>query len=325
MPNCGCDCTVKSKPKKCKCRSYFYAVKNPYDVGIAKAMSGGEYLVLLSGNRHGTTDYDGDDLPDWIGVGERPCRHYRTLTTEEMVSLWKDPARCRDPCMRKTTFRQVHPNGYFNYYTTDGLNRSTMVEITDAKIEVANTGESTLCLMVKPSSKDDERLDLDALNSHMFRVNLSVNPVQAPKHHRNGTRGDSNNRTNIVMAPAPNIVMGATNFGNTITDSSKMMGPTTTTTANTTQSTTQSNQQTSQQQQAQQQGDGGGKKDGKDKKKKKKKGHHKCKHLKGKKKKECEKKHKHHHGSGGGGGGGGDGGRGEQEQNLAQKKKTSDY
>jgi hypothetical protein len=317
--DCGCDCSSKPKHKKCKCRSYFYAAKNPFDVGISKHMGDGEYLVLLSGNRHGTTDFDGDQLPDWVGIGERPCRHYRTLTTEELVSLWKDPKKCYDKCMRRTTFRQVHPNGYFNFYTTDGLNRSAMVEIIDTKIEVAITGESTLCMTVKPANNDDGRLVLDGLDPHMFRVNLSVNPVQAPKHHRDGTRGDSNDRANIVMASPPvfNYVGPVDqSHGPTITDSSKMMGPTTTTT------TTQSNQQTTAQQQAQQQqqGDGGGKKDKKDKKDKKhKKKHDKCKHLKGKKKKECEKKHKHHHG-GGGGGGGGD--RGQHEQHNAQKKKT---
>ena len=315
MPNCGCDCKVESKPKKCKCRSYFYAAKNPFDVGIAKAMSGGEYLVLLSGNHHGTTDYDRDHLPDLIGIGERPCRHYRTLTTEEFVSLWKDPSNCHDVCMRKTSFRRVHPNGYLNFYTTDGINRSAMVEITDAKIEVANTGESTLCLMVRLASNDDGRLELDGLDPHMFRVNLSVNPVQAPKHHRHGTRGDT--RTNIVMASPP-----VTTIAPVITGSGNVSGPTTTTTANTTQSTTQSNQQVAQQQQQQQQM-GAPDKDKDKKKKKKKKGHHKCKHLKGKKKKECEKKHKkHHHGGDNGGGDGSDRGN---EQYDAQKKKSLHY
>ena len=181
-----------------------------------------------------------------------------------------------------------------------------MVEIQDAKIEVAETGESTLCLMVRLAQNDDGRLILDGLNPQMFRVNLSINPVEFPKHHDQERNRNNNDRTNIVMASPPVTtiapVMGPTNFGNTITDTSKMMGPTTTTT------TTQSNQQTTQQQLAQQQqmGDkGDGKKDKKHHKKKKK--HDKCKHLKGEKKKKCEEKHKHHHG---------------HEHRDAQKKKT---
>lgn len=316
--NCGCDCSNKPNHTKCRCKSYFYAAKNPFDVGIAKEMGDGEYLVLLSGNRHGTTDFDGDQLPDWIGIGERPCRHYRTLTTEELVSLWKDPSKGYDDCMRRTTFRQVHPNGYFNFYTTDGLNRSTMVEITDAKIEVATTGESTLCVMVRIANNDDDRLVLDGLDSHMFRVNLSVNPVRAPKNHRNGHRMER--KVDIVMpspppAPvfnnAPTVTMGHQAAGQQHSDSSKMMGPTNV--------TTQSNQQTAQQQLAQQQQMGSGKEDKKKHdKKKKKKCLKKCEDKKGKKKKkckhECNKKGQHKKGH--------KSDRDTEEHDSVQKKKT---
>merc|ERR1711998_142820 len=78
----------KKHKKEKKCRSYSFVTKNPYDVGITKSLSGGEFLVLLSGNHHATTDFDRDRLPDWIAIGERPCRQYKNLTTEELVEFW---------------------------------------------------------------------------------------------------------------------------------------------------------------------------------------------------------------------------------------------
>ncbi len=302
----GCGCTVtcgcsvsghsshkKERSKDEKCKSYSFVTKNPFDVGIAKQLDEDEYLVLLTGNHHSVSDYDHDKLPDWVGMGERPCRIYKTVTTEELVDLWQLDHRSKhDPCYRKKSFDVCHPNGFINYYLTNGTNRSQVVEIKDATVDCSQ-GDPTLILKVKILNKGDDRLDLDGLYPRMFRVSLVIDhygKIHADKHRSDKHHSDKHHkeRDTIVQAP-PSIVTGPVNFGDyshgpvdqshgpTMSDSSKMMGPTTT--------TTQSNQQTSQQQQAQQMGEGK-----KDKEKKKKK-HEKCKGLKGKKKKKCLKKH----------------------------------
>lgn len=279
MASCGCkygNSHKKNHHKKEKCRAYSFVSKNPFDVGIAKQLEGNEYLVLLSGNHHSVSDYDHDKLPDFVGMGERPCRIYKTLTTEELVDIWHINRNCGDdPCYTKKSFKVCHPNGFLNYYLTNGTNRSQVVEINEATVDTSQR-DPTLVLKVKILSKGDDRLDLDGLYPRMFRVSLVVDhygriPSGKTKHH------DHKRDTTVVQAPPSNFAF-APNFG----DYSKFMGPTTTTT------TTQSNQQTTQQQLAQQQQMGISKKE--EKKKGKKKDCNKIKDKK--KKKECLRKEK---------------------------------
>jgi hypothetical protein len=279
--SCGCK-SGKKHIKKEKCRAYSFVSKNPFDVGIAKQLEGNEYLVLLSGNHHSVSDYDHNKLPDFVGIGERPCRNYKTLTADELVNIWHiDKKYCDDPCFTKKSFKICHPNGFLNYYLTNGTNRSQVVEISEATIDTSQS-DPALVLKVKILNKSDERLDLDGLYPRMFRVSLVIDHY-GKIHNHTKNHSNSNRNTTVVQAPPSNYT-----FAPDYADYSKMMGPTTTTTAN----TTQSNQQTTQQQLAQQQQMGDGKKD--DKKGKKKNAKKKnCKKIKDKKKrKECIKKKK---------------------------------
>lgn len=275
--NTSCACT-KPSPPKCKgnkkCKSYSFVTKNPFDVAIAKKLSDNEnddeYLVLLSGNNHSLSDYDHDNLPDWVAMGERPCRVYKTVTTTELIDIWQlKNDSCN--CSRKASFDICHPNGYINYYLTNGTNRSQVVEIKDATVDTSQA-DPTLVLKVKLLQKGDSRLDLDGLYPRMFRVSLVIDQYcTIPKLKNSNSRS-----TTIAYGPAspPSNYTFAPNYNQA--DYSKMMGPT----------TTQTTQQTSQQVAQQQQHIGSSGKNDKDKKKKK----NKCKGLKGKEKKECLKK-----------------------------------
>lgn len=189
-PSCGCptpSCGQNKKHKKeKKCRTYSLVTKNPYDVGITKSLSSGEFLVLLSGNHHATTDFDRDRLPDWIALGERPCRQYKSLTTEELVEYWtlkKKP--CNDPCLHKTSFDICHPNGFINYYTTDGYNRSQAIEVTDATVD-SSQRDHALVLKVRLLHQDGEAPNLDGLYPRMFKVSLVLDGWCYKKQHHKG-------------------------------------------------------------------------------------------------------------------------------------------
>merc|ERR1711934_345134 len=196
-PPCGCGYPSsgsgsKKHKKEKKCRSYSFVTKNPYDVGITKSLSGGEFLVLLSGNHHATSDFDKDRLPDWIAIGERPCRQYKNLTTEELVEFWglKKKA-CNDPCLHRTSFDVCHPNGYVNYYTTDGYNRSQPIEITDATVDTSQN-DHALVLKVKLLHQDGEGPQMDGLYPRMFKVALVLDGFCHKKH---------SNKRNVVFVP----------------------------------------------------------------------------------------------------------------------------
>ena len=308
--NCGCN-GQKSK-KKVACRTYSYVTKNPFDVGVAKQLQEDEFLVLLSGNHHSTTDFDDDKLPDWIGMGERPCREYKTIETDELVEMWQLNCKsCDDYCCHRRSFDVCHPNGFINYYLTNGTNRSQVVEIQEASVDTTSD-DATLVLKVRVLEKGDDRLDLDGLSARMQRVSLVIDSridhtKHCPSKHHHKAHDDR--KTEVVYGPAA-APSGPVQFGSTIGPTTTM-GPTTTTTDQSktaTTTTTQSTQQTAQQvAQQQQQGEFGGKDDKKDKKHKKDKKdcEKKCKKKKGKKKKECMKKCKKH---------GKKGGRGEENE-----------
>ena len=284
-PPCGCTysnsgCGSKKHNKEKKCRSYSFVTKNPYDVGITKSMSNGEFLVLLSGNHHATSDYDKDRLPDWIAIGERPCRQYKNLTTEELVELWglKKKA-CNDPCLHRTSFDVCHPNGYVNYYTTDGYNRSQPIEVTDATVDTSQN-DHALVLKVKLLHQDGEGPQMDGLYPRMFKVALVLDGFCHKKH--------DNKRKVLFVPEAPppaaapvNISLsdigsddGATATGGQATSDVKQ----TTTATSTATASAAINKE-------------------KKKKKKKDKKKKKCDHIKDKKKKKkCLKKlHEHEH------------------------------
>ena len=292
--------------KKPTCRTYSYVTKNPFDVGVAKSLEEDEFLVLLSGNNHSTTDFDGDKLPDWIGMGERPCREYKTIDTNELVEMWQlkcNPAE--DYCCHRRSFDVCHPNGYINYYLTNGTNRSQVVEIIEANVDTTGDDE-TLVLRVRVLEKGDDGLDLDGLSARMQRVSLVIDSridhtKRCPSKHHHSSHDLRN--IEVVQAPAagpvnfaaPVVTTGPVDMSHGPVDQSK------TATTTTTQSTSaqQTAQQVAQQQQQGEFGDKGDKKDKKKKKKDKKDCSKKCKKMKGKKKKECMKKCKKHDKKGG--------------------------
>jgi len=297
---CGCDLTTpscgsnKKNKKEKKCRTYSFVTKNPYDVGITKSLSSGEFLVLLSGNHHATSDYDKDRLPDWIAIGERPCRQYKSLATEELVEYWglkKKP--CNDPCLHKTSFDVCHPNGYINYYTTDGYNRSQTVEITDATVD-SSQDDHALVLKVKLLNQDGGGPSLDGLFPRMFKVSLVMNGFCYKSN--NSGRGPTIIPIMEAASPPPaaapvNISLSniGSNDGGSATGGQATGGQATSDVKQTTTATSTSTATAS---------------IDKDKKKKKKdKKKKKCDHIKDKKKKkkclkklhEHEHEHEHHH------------------------------
>ena len=295
---------VRNVNGKKTCATYSYVTKNPFDVGIAKALGGDEYLVLLSGNHHKSSDYDKDKLPDWIAMGERPCREYKTVETDELVQMWHmDYHPKEDPCLHKRSFDVCHPNGFINYYLSNGTNRSQVVEILEANVDTTQE-DPTFVLKVKVLEKGDDRLELDGLFPRMFRVSLVVDSRKDDKRKENHT----DRKTVIAYPPAT----GPVEFGSqaVVTGAQELSGPVTTTTT-TTQDTTQQ-QLAQQQQQMGKFGDDKGKKNKKDKKDKCKK----CHKMKNKQqKKKCLKKCKK--------GGGGGGGRYYENERSYEKKKSS--
>jgi hypothetical protein len=184
--SCGSGCGSGSGSKHGKhCKTYTIATKNPFDVGVASISDNNEYIVVLTGDNHSTSDFDGDNLPDWVGVGERPGRTYQTLTTKELVELFKrHRGRCDDPCLNLTTYKTVCPNAFITFSLVNGLPQSAAVEILDARIDHDDRGPM-LCFRVKILHPDDDRLVLDGLHTRMFRVNLvidAVKPFQPKKH-----------------------------------------------------------------------------------------------------------------------------------------------
>merc|ERR1711934_521051 len=219
-PPCGCGYpssgsgSKKSKKEK-KCRTYSFVTKNPYDVGITKSLSSGEFLVLLSGNHHATTDFDRDRLPDWIALGERPCRQYKSLSTEELVEYWtlkKKP--CNDPCLHKTSFDICHPNGFINYYTTDGYNRSQAIEVTDATVD-SSQQDHALVLKVKLLHQDGEAPSLDGLYPRMFKVSLVLDGLCYKK--QNNGRAPTIIPIMTAAPAAPTINLSNIGSGETVT------------------------------------------------------------------------------------------------------------
>lgn len=159
------------------CKTYTLVTKNPYDVGVASITDNNEYILVLSGGHHSTSDFDGDELPDWIGVGERPCRTYQTLSTKDIVELFK---RCREYCDQSchnlTTYKTLCPNAFITYNLVNDLPKSAAVEILDAKLDEDDTGP-LICFRVKLLENDDDRLILEELHTRMFRVNLTIDAV----------------------------------------------------------------------------------------------------------------------------------------------------
>lgn len=177
--SCSTGCGCKSGTKHAKhCKTYIISTKNPFDVGVSSVSDNNEFTIILSGDNHSTTDFDGDRLPDWVGVGERPCRTYQTLTTKEVVELFK---RCRgpcgDPCLNLTTYKTLCPNAFITYSLVNGLPQSAAVEILDARLDSDDRGP-LLCFRAKMLHNDDNRLVLDGLHTRMFRVNLIIDAVR---------------------------------------------------------------------------------------------------------------------------------------------------
>ena len=171
----GC-CLPAGHPKKQRCCNYSFVSKNPFDVAISKELEEDTFYVLLSGNHYSNSDYDKDSLPDWVAISDRPCRDYRTTTTAELIDLWhKDENPCGDICYTERSYEICHPNGYINYYLTNGMNKSQAVEILDAHMDDSETEkEPTLVLKVKLLHKSDNRNDMDGLNPNMYRVSVVI-------------------------------------------------------------------------------------------------------------------------------------------------------
>ena len=260
-----------------KCCTYSFVTKNPFDIAISKEYAPNHFLVLLSGNTHSNPPDNKSELPHWVKVANRPCRDYKSTNTKELVDLWTlNNNPCGDICYAERSYDVCHPNGYLNYYLTNGTNRSQVVEILHANLD-ESTNDPTLVLNVKLLSKSDDGENLDGLQTNMFRVSLVIDSIINKDH---STRSKSD--VTIAYPPAAafnnNYQAGAT---------SNIMGPNTVDSSkNTTQDTTTTQTTIAQQQQQQQQQMGDGKQ---------KKHNHSCKHKcrkekNKKKKKECEKK-----------------------------------
>ena len=179
----GCGCSSNRSHRK-HCKTYTLVTKNPYDVGVASVADNSEFIIILSGDRHSTSDYDNDHLPDWIGVGERPCRTYRTLSTSDIVELFKKCRGCgEDGCHNLTTYKTLCPNAFISYSLVNGLPQSAAVKILDAKLDQDDRGP-LLCFRVKCLNRDDDRLLLDGLHTRMFRVNFTIDAVLPLGHKK---------------------------------------------------------------------------------------------------------------------------------------------
>lgn len=246
MPNCSgqcySECGSKSDHDGPKCRRYFFGNRSPFSVGVSKAFEGNKHLLLLSGNFLGKTDLDNDGLPDFVAVGERPCRYYGMITTKQFTSLWH---RDHGKDFGKPCFKKCPPNAFVNFTNVSGQHLSAGVKILDAHLEHGDTqGEQTLVIVFRYLHSEDKPYHLDKFDSRIFNVSMNVDAGKVKKF-------EEQHRGTLIYNPVETT-----------------MGPTIT--------TTQAVEQAAQQA-AQQQGSFGAKHHKKHKKHKKK---HKKKHHK---------------------------------------------
>lgn len=288
MPHCSGQCYndggSKSNHDGLKCRRYFFGNRSPFSVGVSKPFEGNKHLLLLSGNFLGKTELDNNGLPDFVAVGERPCRYYGMITSNQFTSLWlsNQCGGCRKPC-----FKKCPPNAFVNFTNVSGQHLSAGIKILDAHLENGDLGgEQTLVMVFRYLHSEDKPYHLDKFDSRIFNVSMNIDAARVRNLFENVSAHRDGGET-VIYNPVETV-----------------MGPTTTTT----QATEQALQQA-----AQQEGKFGGKHHKKHKKHKKK--HHKKKH---------HKKKDNEDGSSDGddsdNGGGNDGGDSSGSRN-AQKKK----
>ena len=170
------------KPKSV-CKKYSLACRNPFDVGSVTSSDNGEYIILLSGKTHLDADQDKDGLPDWIGIGERPCKKYTSISTNHLIKLWNTKRTCDSACLRNTTFKSINPNGFITYKLVDDQSKSTAIKILNASLETDGLGNS-LKLVVKLLSNESHHKDLNALPTHLFNVNLFIDGLRLDTKHQ---------------------------------------------------------------------------------------------------------------------------------------------
>lgn len=256
MPHCPgqcySDCGCKSNHDGLKCRRYFFGNRSPFSVGVSKPFEGNKHLLLLSGNFLGKTELDNNGLPDFVAVGERPCRYYGMITSNQFTSLWlpNQCGRCRKPC-----FKKCPPNAFVNFTNVSGQHLSAGIKILDAHLENGDLeGEQTLVMVFRYLHSEDKPYHLDKFDSRIFNVSMNIDAARVRKLFES-VSGNRDGAT-IIYNPVE-------------TDNVTTLGPTVTTT----QAAEQALQQA-----AQQQGTFGAKHHKKHKKHKKK--HHKKKHHK---------------------------------------------
>jgi len=161
------------------CRKYTIASRNPFDVGIVSAQGDGTYLILLSGDYRGEVDVDQDGLPDWVGLGERPCRNYCSISTDKLVNLWNSTIKeCSTYCNEHVSYKTLHPNALLNYNLVNDDSNCCAVEVTNATIESDGRGK-ILSLVVKPLASNDGD-DLDRLASRIYNINVVIDGLKIP-------------------------------------------------------------------------------------------------------------------------------------------------
>ena len=172
---CGNNVVKTSK----HCRKYTIASRNPFDVGVVTAQDDGTYLVLLSGNYRGEVDVDADGLPDWVGLGERPCRKYRSLSTKNLVHLWNTVLNnCPYNCNEGVSYKTLCPNALLTYNLVNDDSNCCAVEVKSASIESDGRG-NILSLTVKHLNSEDGD-SLDHIASRIFNVNVVIDGLRIP-------------------------------------------------------------------------------------------------------------------------------------------------
>ena len=197
----GCGCKLDTKaPKGCgscpskvakrlsKCATYTITTKSPFDVGVATEheVEGGnsrEFLLLLSGRHHASEDEDKDSLPDWVGVGRRPCRVYRSVSTGDLLDLFQRRRNSDDPCKNTTSYKSLHPNAILHYNLVTGVARTSSVEILEVHTESDGRGPilavHVRCL--EPENEEDGSEQED-LPSRLFAVNVTIDHTKPFTH-----------------------------------------------------------------------------------------------------------------------------------------------
>lgn len=190
----GCGCKLDTKaPKGCGscpsrvakqlklCSTYTITTKSPFDIGVATEDGNNqEYLLLLSGRHHSSEDEDKDSLPDWVGVGRRPCRVYRSVSTGDLLDLFQRRRDHDDPCKNTTSYKSLNPNAVLHYNLVTGIAQTTAVEILEVHTE--SDGRGPILAVRVRCLEGEEGSEQEDLPTSLFAVNVTIDHTKPFSH-----------------------------------------------------------------------------------------------------------------------------------------------